>query len=157
MFDVQKYEVNAFFDKNALRQFGTIAMGEEMNERVNNILEVMHEVDKPMAVRDLFNHPNIDDTKDGIRYILETLAWSGYLHFEIREEEPIEVDWYVMKWYDDWKCTHEVPEKIEVFSADGKKFMTNNPEARYSRDTLGKKTITVKRKYYWINIKKVLG
>ena len=157
MFDVQKYEMTVMFNKNALRQFGTIAMGKDMTERVNNILEVMHEVNKPMAVRDLFFHPHIDDTKNGIRYILETLAWSGYLNFETREEEPIEVDSYVTKWYDDWGRTHEVPEKIEVFSADGKKFITYNPEARYSRDVPGKKTVIVQRKYYWINMKKVLG
>lgn len=156
MFDVQKYELTVLFNKHALQEFGSISIGKDMHERVDNILAVMHEVNKPMAVRDLFHNPNIDDTKDGIRYILETLAWTGFLCFETREEEPIEVDGYVTKWYDDWECTHEVPEKIEVFSADGKRFITYNPEAKYHRKVLDKRTVIVKRKYYWINPRKVL-
>ena len=149
MFDMQKYDVS--FDKQALQQFASIGIGEDIRERVNNILTALREENKPMSVRDLYSNPNVDDTKNGIKYIVETLTWSGFLRSEIRNEENIEVDGYVTKWYDTVKCDHEVPEKIEVFGTDGKKYLINNPEAKWYRNVLGKITVQVRREYYWIN------
>lgn len=157
MFDMQKPVGNVNFDKQALQQFATIGIGEDIRERVNNILTALREENKPMSIKDLFSNPNVDDTKNGIKYIVEVLKSSGFLMSEVRDEENIEVDGYVQKCYSDVKCSHEVPEKIEVFSTDGKKYLIDNPEAKWFRDVLGKITVQVRREYYWINPRKALA
>lgn len=157
MFDVQKYVTDVSFDKQALQQFASIGIGEDIRERVNNILTALREENKPMSVKDLFSNPNIDDTKNGIKYIVEVLKSSGFLMSEVRDEEKIEVDGYVDKWYDTVKCDHEVPEKIEVFATNGKKYLIDNPEAKWRREVLGKITVQVRREYYWINPRKALA